>query len=226
MWGTVSGNTREIIQKISVELPKKHGRGGQSSVRFARLRMEARHNYVRKVAELCVQVFIKNDKVTVTGLVLAGSAEFKTVLSQSDLLDPRLKAKILTIVDVSYGGQQGFNEAIELAADTLSNVKFIQEKKMIQKYFLEISTNSGKYCFGIKDTFSALETGAVETLIVYENLDIKHYTLRNTQTGLGITKMLTPTEEADPSAFTDPETNSTLELIEKVPLVEWVTIAH
>jgi peptide subunit release factor 1 (eRF1) len=32
-----------------VDLPKKHGRGGQSALRFARLRMEKRHNYVRKV---------------------------------------------------------------------------------------------------------------------------------------------------------------------------------
>lgn len=42
--------------QVSVDLPKKHGRGGQSALRFARLRMEKRHNYVRKVAELAVQV--------------------------------------------------------------------------------------------------------------------------------------------------------------------------
>ena len=28
--------------------PEKHGRGGQSALRFARLRLEKRHNYVRK----------------------------------------------------------------------------------------------------------------------------------------------------------------------------------
>lgn len=49
LFGTLSGNTREILGKFSVELPKKHGRGGQSALRFARLRMEKRHNYVRKV---------------------------------------------------------------------------------------------------------------------------------------------------------------------------------
>lgn len=49
LFGTISGNTREILGKFSVELPKKHGRGGQSALRFARLRMEKRHNYVRKV---------------------------------------------------------------------------------------------------------------------------------------------------------------------------------
>lgn len=40
------------------------GRGGQSALRFARLRMEKRHNYVRKVAETAVQLFISNDRVS------------------------------------------------------------------------------------------------------------------------------------------------------------------
>ena len=39
----------QIVHKFLVDLPKKHGRGGQSALRFARLRMEKRHNYVRKV---------------------------------------------------------------------------------------------------------------------------------------------------------------------------------
>lgn len=56
LFGTLSGNTREILHKFTVDLPKKHGRGGQSALRFARLRVEKRHNYVRKVAELAVQV--------------------------------------------------------------------------------------------------------------------------------------------------------------------------
>jgi len=34
-------------------------------------------------------------------------------------------------VDVSYGGENGFNQAIELSSDGLANVKFIQEKKLI-----------------------------------------------------------------------------------------------
>ena len=103
LFGTLSGNTREILHKFSVDLPKKHGRGGQSALRFARLRMEKRHNYVRKVAELATQIFITNDKPNVAGLVLSGSADFKTELSQSDLFDPRLQAVVIGVVDVSYG---------------------------------------------------------------------------------------------------------------------------
>lgn len=138
LFGTLAGNTRDILHKFSVDLPKKHGRGGQSALRFARLRVEKRHNYVRKVAETAIQMFISNDKVNVEGLVLAGSADFKNELHESDMFDLRLLAKVLKKVDVSYGGEQGFNQAIELSADSLANVKFIQEQKLIKRFFDEI----------------------------------------------------------------------------------------
>ncbi|KAJ3313443.1 translation termination factor eRF1 [Boothiomyces sp. JEL0838] len=222
LFGTLAGSTREIIHKISVDLPKKHGRGGQSAVRFSRLRLEARHNYVRKIAELAVQFFIKNDKCNVAGIVLAGSADFKTVLSQSDMFDQRLAAKIITIIDVSYGGEQGFNEAIQLAGETLSNVKFVQEKKLIRKYFDEISLDTGKYCFGVEDTFKALELGAVEYLILYENLETNRYVLKNPQTGEETVKILDKKGEAEASNFVDPETGVALETVEQTTLLEWL----
>ena len=43
---------------------------------------------MRKVAEVAVTLFITNDKPNIAGLVLAGSADFKTELSQSDMFDP------------------------------------------------------------------------------------------------------------------------------------------
>ena len=86
-------------------------------MRFARLRLEKRHNYVRKVGEIAVQMFITNDKPNVQGLILAGSAEFKQQLERSDLLDPRLGNIVLAMVDVAYGMEPGFVQAIDLAKD-------------------------------------------------------------------------------------------------------------
>jgi peptide chain release factor eRF/aRF, subunit 1 len=224
LFGSVSGNTRTVLHKFSVDLPKKHGRGGQSALRFSRLREEARHNYVRKVAEYAAQHFITDTKCNVTGLVLAGSADFKNELSQSDLLDYRLAPKIIQIVDVSYGGENGFNQAIELAADSLANVKFMQEKRLIQKYFDEISTESGKYCFGLDDTFRALEMGAVETLIVWENLEHTRHVLRDSEGREHVILLNKEQEqEEDRSRFTDKATGAEMEEVEEPqPLLEWI----
>lgn len=201
-------------------MPKKHGRGGQSALRFARLRLEKRQNYVTKVAELAKHLFITNDKCNVTGLVLAGSADFKNDLFQSDVFDPRLQAKVIKTVDVSYGGENGFNQAIELCAETLANVKFIQEKRLISKYFEEISQDSGKYCFGVDDTLRGLEMGAIETLIVYENLDFDRFELKRADNGEGVIKHLKKGQQADNSHFVT-EDGVELETVNKEALVEY-----
>jgi len=221
LFGTLQGNTREVLHKFTVDLPKKHGRGGQSALRFARLRMEKRHNYVRKVAETAVQMYITNDRPNVTGLILAGSADFKSELSQSDMFDQRLQAKIIKLVDVSYGGENGFNQAIELSAEVLSNVKFIQEKKLIGKYFDEISQDTGKFCFGVDDTLKGLEMGAIETLIVWENLDTMRYVLKNHSTDEEKILYLRPDQEKDKTHFVDKDTGVEMEMTETCPLLEW-----
>ncbi|KAK8267977.1 hypothetical protein V6Z11_D11G036900 [Gossypium hirsutum] len=208
LFGTLSGNAIEVLHKFSVDLPKKHGRGGQSALRFARLRMEKRHNYVRKTAELATQFFINpaTSQPNVSGLILAGSADFKTELSQSDMFDQRLQAKVLNVVDVSYGGENGFNQAIELSAEILSN---------------EISQDTGKYVFGVDDTLKALEMGAVEILIVWENLDINRYMLKNSVTGEVVVRHLNKEQEADMTNFQDSSNSADLEVQEKMPLLEW-----
>jgi len=221
LFGNLAGNTRTVLHRVSVDLPKKHGRGGQSALRFARLRMEKRHNYVRKIAELSVQFFITNDKPNVSGLIVAGSADFKSELSTSDMFDQRLRAIILKIVDVSYGGDNGFNQAIELSAEVLTNVKFVQEKKLIGTFFEEISQDTGKYCFGVEDTLRALDIGAVQILIVWENLDVTRYQIKNPTAGEKDTVLfLTKEQEKDTSNFRA-EDGAELDIVETMPLVEW-----
>jgi peptide chain release factor subunit 1 len=222
LYGTVQGNNREVLHKFSVDLPKKHGRGGQSALRFARLRLEKRHNYVRKVAEMATQLFVTDGcKPNVQGLVLAGSADFKTELMRSDLFDPRLQKIVIKMVDVSYGGENGFNQGIELSADALSNVKLMKEKKLLQKYMDEISQDTGRYCFMVDDTLKGLDLGAVEDLIVWDNLDINRFVLRNTTTSVDTVVHYNKEQENEDNNFRDPDTNAELEIIEKEPLVEW-----
>ena len=205
-----------------VDLPKKHGRGGQSALRFARLRLEKRHNYVRKCAEMAVQFFISDNKCNVAGLVLAGSADFKTDLLQSDLFDPRLQKAVIKTVDVSYGMDPGFNQAIELSAESLANVKLVQEKKLLQKYFDEISQDTGKYCFMVQDTLQALEMSSVETIIVWENLQINRLQVKNTITGEEKVLHLSPEQEQNECNFHDAVTGAQLEIVDKMTLVEWL----
>ena len=66
---------------------------------------------------------------------MAGSADFKTVISESDMFDKRLQEVIIAVFDVSYGGENGLNQAITQSADALANVRFVEEKKLVTKFF-------------------------------------------------------------------------------------------
>jgi peptide chain release factor subunit 1 len=67
----------------------------------------------------------------------------------------------------------------------------------------------------------ALEMGAVETLIVWENLDINRFVLKNSVTQEIVTKHLNKEHEADQSNFRDAASNAEMEVQEKISLLEW-----
>jgi peptide chain release factor subunit 1 len=101
---------------------------------------------------------------------------------------------------------------------------------LARRYFDEISQDTGKYCFGVEDTLQCLDMGAVETLIVWENLEVRcpvstascgaltcparaalqvnRHVLINHTTNETFVKQLTPEQEKDTSHFVDKETGS------------------
>jgi peptide chain release factor subunit 1 len=225
LFGTVQGSHREVLHKFSVDLPKKHGRGGQSALRFARLRLEKRQNYMTKVGEMCNQFFIPNGETpNIKGLIVAGSAEFKQALTNDlDRFDKRLADIIIPpLLDISYGGEMGFNQAIELSSDTLKNCKFIQEKKLISSFLDEVAQDTGKYCFGIKESIQGLEAGAVETIIVWEGVELQRVVIRNPHDDTKETHFLMAADLKNPKLWKDPNTNVDLVKDEDESFVDWI----
>ena len=221
LFGTLQGSTKVIINKFTVDLPKKHSKGGQSSNRFARLRTEKRRNYLRKVAEDLTKSFITNNIPNVKGLILAGNAEFKNDLQKSDLFDPRLAPLVLKIVDISYGGEVGFNQAIQLSQDSLKNVKFVHEKKVLERFYVEIAKDSGKYVFGLKKTMEAFENGMVDVLIIWENIDFIRLTLKDNN-GEIIYEIIADNSKAIGLKFRPENCDIEYEIVERIPLSEWL----
>merc|ERR1719230_2546453 len=77
------------------------------------------------------------------------------------------------------------------------------------------------FCFGVDDTLKALEMGAVEILIVWENLETTRYVLKNHANDEEKILHLNADQEKDKTHFIDKETGVELELIESLPLLEW-----
>lgn len=164
LFGRSSGNTSEVLHESTVDL------GGQ---------MQDLQSYLRKNVELVKQCFINPDtsQANVSGLILVVSADLKFELSQSKVFAPRLEPEIMKVVEVSCGGKDGFTQAIKRA-----NVKFIQEELLLRKFMVEMKLDNERCVIGGDATIECLQMGAVEILVVWEDLDMDRYKLKNSTT--------------------------------------------
>ncbi|KAI3896577.1 hypothetical protein MKX03_023152 [Papaver bracteatum] len=182
LYGTLSGMTKDILHQFSVVLPEKEMIGSKSDLVCAQI---ACTNYVRKIADLATHFYINQDTMqpNVSGLILGGHPCIIPTLTGPNMLSPTLLAKVLCCASVSYGGDHGFEQTINMCKGILADTKYIQQKYLIQKYFDEYMDDAGSCVFGVVKTLKALESGAVKTLMVCEKLDIRKYIVENSVTG-------------------------------------------
>jgi peptide chain release factor subunit 1 len=170
--GVVCGDVQMIVEAFHVDLPTKHGMGGQSAVRFQRLADEARHNLVGCVAEAARRRFITNGQPNVTGIVLAGCAQLKHQLQASELLGGKLRPLVIGIIDVAYDGEQGFREAVERSSALLASVESVREQEAVKRLF--DAAAKGRPCaLGVKETMAAWEMGAISVVYMSRSLQIE-----------------------------------------------------
>mmetsp|Transcript_17957 Transcript_17957/g.25046 ORF Transcript_17957/g.25046 Transcript_17957/m.25046 type:complete len:379 (-) Transcript_17957:654-1790(-) len=232
---TLRGSQQKILWKISVDLPKKHRKGGQSSVRFSRLRTEARHNYLTKVRDVVTKLLTAHTedntstgKLICDAIVIAGNADFKDGLNK--LLEPPVKNHVVGVVDVQYGGQQGLYQAIQLSSSLLENQEFIKQRLKFSDFFTKIAMDSGKVCYGIEDTLYALESGAVDQLLVWENLKTVRFIVRATQDNSEekVTVFCSPEENPLEKVMMKHKklANAKLAIESAVPVLDWILAKH
>ena len=63
--------------------------------------------------------------------------------------------------------------------------------------------DTGMIVFGVEDTLQALEMGSVESLLLYENIEVTRYEIKNPVKGTTDIFYLNPTQEQDPKYFKD-----------------------
>lgn len=83
------------------------------------------------------------------------------------------------------------------------------------RYFSEVVKNIGHCCFGVDKTLEALKAGALETMIVWENFDMRHYFPRQSQKQEFETKKIYGEQE-------NADLDNEWEYVEKITLLEWL----
>ena len=179
--GMLKGTNIEVITSLTSGVPGKVRAGGQSAQRFSRLREEAAKEFYNRVNDICKQSFLGSKELK--GIIIGGPGPTKEEFL--DYLQEELKRKIKAMKDITYTDEHGLHDLVEASKDVLAEEAVTKEKEVMQKFFTLLSTNANKVAYGKEEVSKAIEAGAVEILLLSENLDddISDYEIRGEEIG-------------------------------------------
>jgi peptide chain release factor subunit 1 len=169
-WGLLHGDKLEVLKQTGSGVAGKHRQGGQSAKRFQKLREMELQYYFNRVAEITREYFI--DIYQVKGLIVSGPGPTKEEFVNKEYLEYRLQNNIIATIDASYSGAEGIREAFSKCSDILSNFRMVEEKKIIEKLFQEINTNSGLGSYGLKEVIEMLKNNIAGMIIISDDINM------------------------------------------------------
>lgn len=165
----LKGKTINYLVDMESNVPGKFRAGGQSAERFARNRELSARDFYKEVAKAAKDQLLHMQELR--GILVGGPGPTKHEFIDEGYLTTELRQKVIAVRDLSYTGHFGLQELLEKCQDVLAEEGVIKEKKLMRKFFELLGKEPGKVTYGKDMCRKALEMGAVETLMISENVD-------------------------------------------------------
>jgi peptide chain release factor subunit 1 len=166
----LKGTRIEVLDEFEGFVPGKHMMGGQSQRRIDRIIEEMYQNFLKEVGEKVNSYFlpfIESGKMK--GVLLGGPGYAKKDFYDSDYIDYRIKKLILQpLFDVPDQGEVGLKEMVMKAQDILKAHKYVQVQNLLEELKYHIAKDDGMVVYGIEEIRKALQMGAVDSLVIYD----------------------------------------------------------
>ena len=167
-YGLASGKRLHFQEHITSLVPSKHERGGQSAQRFERLIEEAAHNFFKKATERACNYWLPmvND---LKGIIIGGPGATKDFVVKNEYFHHEIKKLIAEpFFDVGYSNESGLRELVQRAGSTMDQIELDVERTIVDRFLQEVMQANPKATYGEVMIRSALDQGAVETLLISE----------------------------------------------------------
>jgi peptide chain release factor subunit 1 len=109
---------------------------------------------------------------------VGGPGPTKYDFEKGDYLNYQLKNKIIDTLDTAYVEEQGVKEVIDKAPEIMRKVRYIEEKEIMQKFLYEVGHDTGMITYGEAEVRRLLQSGAVRTVLMSEELDLVRATVK------------------------------------------------
>lgn len=167
--GLLKGKRIEIVRRINSTVPRKHGRGGQSQRRFERLIEIAAHEYFKRIGEHASEIFMNTPDMR--GVLVGGPGPTKEFFVDEGYLHHQVMKKLLGVVDTSYTDDFGIRELVDNAKETFKDLEVTKEKDLVQRFMGEVVKDHGLAAYGEKEVRKYLRLGAVDTVLISEDVE-------------------------------------------------------
>ena len=170
--GFLRGNRIEPVTGVTSTVPGKQRKGGQSAMRFQRLRLIAINEFYKKVGERASDVFLQEKDFfeRFKGVLIGGPTPTKEEFYEGNYLHHELQKRVIGLFDVTYTNESGLAELVDAAADALRGVEVMKEKTAMERFFKELVKEDGLAAYGEESVRKNLELGSVDLLLLSERL--------------------------------------------------------
>jgi peptide chain release factor subunit 1 len=220
--GLLTGKHTESYRNLTSTVPGKQRKGGQSAQRFQQLRLIAIHDFYKRIGDAASEIFMTVDMKDFEGILLGGPSPTKEEFQSGEFLHHELQKKILGLFDVAYTDESGLQELVNAASERLQDLDLMVEKNLMQKFFRELVSDSGKAAYGEEVVRQNLMIGAVEKLLISEDLRSERIKVRCTTGDYedNITRENQPDQESVNDFGNCPKCGSSLEVVERIDIVD------
>jgi len=167
--GLLRGKKVELLKHLTSRVPGKFRAGGQSSVRFARLREIAADDFKDTVGKISNEIFLAQPNLE--GILIGGGGYTKFEFEEGEYLHHELRKKILGTADTAYTELFGLNELVDKSSKILENLDITKEKDIVTRFLKELIKDDSLAAYGEKEVRKYLEAGAVDLLLLSEGLN-------------------------------------------------------
>ena len=168
--GLLKGKYIESLKTLTSTVPGKQRKGGQSSHRFQQLRLIAIHDFYKRIGESANDAFLPIDPKDLEGILIGGPSPTKEEFAEGGFLHHELQRKVLAALDVSYTDESGLYELVDTAQEQLADLEVTQDKEIMRRFMRELVSDKGLAAYGEKEVRHNLVLGAVDVLILSEDL--------------------------------------------------------
>lgn len=167
--GEVVGTSVKVVETFSSLVPGKTQAGGFSQARFRRLREEAKENFFKDIAESINNRYVEK-RHDIDGIFIGAPEPTKTEFVNEEYLHHELQDKILAETSISTTTEAGLRQLLDECQGAIEDQEITRQREYCERFLSGLSNEDKHVTYGVDQTLTAIDYGAVDTLLISENL--------------------------------------------------------